>query len=56
MIYTRNYNRKIKYNRDLLKRSKIQLKENSDFKEQEIEADLLLIVKLVSFKTLVVKH
>ena len=56
LIYTRNYNRKIKYNRDLLKRFKIQLKENSDFKDQEIETDLLLIVKLVSFKTLVVKH
>ena len=54
LIYTRNYNRKIKYNRDLLKRFKIQLKENSDFKDQEIETDL--IVKLVSFKTLVVKH
>ena len=56
LIYTRNYNRKIKYNRDLLKRFKIQLKENSDFKDQEIETDLLIIVKLVSFKTLVVKH
>ena len=40
LIYTRNYNRKIKYNRDLLKRFKIQLKENSDFKDQEIETDL----------------
>ena len=55
LIYTRNYNRKMKYNRNLLKRFKIQLKEK-EFEEKEIETDLLLLVKLVSYKTLVVKH
>ena len=39
LIYTRNYNRKMKYNRNLLKRFKIQLKKK-EFEEKEIETDL----------------
>ena len=58
LIYTKNYNRKMKYNKDLLKRFKIKLneKEEKEFQEKEIETDLLLLVKLVTYKTLVVKY
>ena len=58
LIYTKNYNRKMKFDRALLKRFKIQLneKDEKEFQEKEIETDLLILVKLCSFKTLVVKH
>ena len=58
LIYTKNYNRKMKYNKDLLKRFKIKLneKEEKEFQEKEIETDLLLLVKFVTYKTLVVKY
>ena len=58
LIYTKNFNRKIKYNKDVLRRFKITLKEKDqkEFKDKELETDLLLLVKLVSYKTLVVKY
>ena len=58
LVYTKNFNRKINYNKGVLKRFHIKLKENEekDFKEKELETDLLLLVKLYSYRTLVVKH
>ena len=58
LVYTKNFNRKINYNKGVLKRFNIKLKENEekDFKEKELETDLLLLVKLYSYRTLVVKH
>ena len=58
LIYTKNFNRKIKYDRDVLKRFKITLKEKEDkeFQSKEIETDLLLLVRFVGYKNLVVKY
>ena len=58
LVYTKNFNKKIQYNKDTLRRFKIKLKgkDEKEFKDKVIETDLLLLVKLVSFKTLVVKH
>ena len=58
LIYTKNFNRKINYNRDVLKRFKIKLneKEEKEFQEKVLETDLLLLVKLVTYKTLTVKY
>ena len=43
LVYTKNFNRKINYNKGVLKRFNIKLKENEekDFKEKELETDLL---------------
>ena len=58
LIYTKNFHKKITYDRGVLRRFKINLREKEDkeFKNKEIETDLLLLVKLVSYKTLVVKY
>ena len=58
LIYTKNFNRKINYNKAVLKRFNIKLseKESKEFKDKELETDLLLLVKLYSYKTLVVKY
>ena len=58
LIYTKNYNKKIYYNKGVLKRFDINLKNNglSDLKEKQLEADLLLLVRLYNYKILVVKH
>ena len=58
LIYTKNFNKKINYNKDLLRRLKIKLtqKEEKAFKEEEIKSDLLLVVKFVSYKTRIVGH
>ena len=52
LIYTKNFNSKIKYNKGLIKRLKIKLteKEEKAFEESEIKADLLLVVKFVVYK------
>ena len=58
LIYTKNFNSKIKYNKDLLRRLKIKLtqKEEKAFKEEEIKTDLLLVVKFISFKKTIAIH
>ena len=48
LIYTKNFKEKLTFDKKVLKRFKLELtkKEEKDFKERDIETDLILIVKL----------
>ena len=56
LIYTKNFNTKLKYNKTLLKRFKLKLiqKEQEVFEESEIKADLLILVKFITYKNTIV--
>ena len=58
LIYTKNYNKKIKYDKEVLRRLKIKLtkKEENAFEEKKILADLLLVVKFIPYKTTIVNY
>ena len=58
LIYTKNYNTKLKYDKEVLRRLKIKLtkKEENAFEEKKISADLLLVVKFIPYKTTIVDH
>ena len=52
LIYARNYNDEIKYDNNVLRRFKLKLteKEQENFVEQNLNADLLIVVKFVHYK------
>ena len=58
LIFTKNFKKKIQYNKNVLRRFKIKLteKEEKVFEEKDIKADLLLIVKFISSRYSIVTH
>ena len=52
LIYVRTYNDEIEYNKNVLRRLKIDLteKEKENFVEKKLKADLLIVVKFVKYK------